>query len=69
MTDASLRASMGDPSIQLPRIEPEFWIDAHDVPAMIALQDRIEAGGRFVIPAAPKRTEGDGALVPIASVA
>ena len=40
--------------------------DVHE--AMIALQDRIEAGQRFVIPSAPRR-EAAQVLVPIAQVA
>lgn len=68
VTDEALRASMGDPSVDLPRPEPEFWIDGHDVPAMIRLQDRIEAGERFVIPRAPRATATGGVEVPISSV-
>lgn len=68
VTDEKLRASMGDSSVHLERPAPDFWLDGHDVPAMIALQDRIEAGERFVIPQAPKRTGETGVQVPIAQV-
>ncbi len=67
VTDAKLRASMGDKSIALPKVEPEFWIDARDVEAMIALQDRIEAGHRYVIARAPERSTAHGVRVPIAT--
>jgi hypothetical protein len=69
VTDAKLRASMGGPDIALPRPDPQFWIDSGDVQAMKELQDRIEAGGRFVIPG-PPRVGGHGrAEVPIAQLA
>ena len=67
VTDASLRASMGDPTVVLPRMDPDFWLDGYDTTAMRDLQDRIEAGERFVIPAAPKHTPG-AVHVPIAQV-
>ena len=66
VTPESLRASMGDPTVQLRRPEPEFWIDGHDVAAMVALQDRIEAGERFVIPSAPRARGEASGVVPIA---
>lgn len=53
-----LRASMGDPSITLPRPEPDGWIRAGDHDAMIALQDRIEAGERFLVTGPPRRLDG-----------
>ena len=68
VTDANLRASMGDRSVKLPRPAPDYWLDGHDVAGMIALQDRIEAGGRFVIPEAPRATSGGGVEVPITCV-
>lgn len=65
VTDLALRASMGDPSVQLERPAAAFWLETTDVAAMIALQDRIEAGESFCIPAAP-RTRSDGRVeVPI----
>ncbi len=66
VTDQSLRASMGDLTIELPRPAAEFWIRAGDNEAMIALQDRIEAGERFVVPGPPRR-EGDTQWTPIAA--
>jgi hypothetical protein len=60
-----LRASMGDPSVRLPRPAPTLWIDDRDHNAMIALQDRIEAGERFVVTGPPERI-GGGQRVPIA---
>ena len=67
VTNEKLRASMGDPTITLPSPPPDFWVDGYDTAAMQALQDRIEAGERFVIPARP-RHEGDRVAVPIARV-
>lgn len=63
-----LRASMGDPTIALQMPEPTLWIEAGDHAAMIALQDRIEAGERFVV-AGPPRRDGSGQRVPLAQVA
>ncbi len=67
VTEAKLRASMGDPDVSLTRPPVDFWLDGHDVAAMQALQDRIEAGERFVIPSAPKHADGQVA-VPITRV-
>lgn len=67
VTDAKLRASMGDPSVDLWRPPVDFWLDGHDILAMIALQDRLEAGERFCIPEAPRRS-GDTQQVPIAQI-
>jgi len=58
VTDNALRASMGDPAVRLARPEPDFWLEGHDVEAMKVLQDRIEAGERFVIPTSPRWEEG-----------
>ena len=68
VTDEKLRASMGDSSVHLDRPAPDFWLDGRDVAGMIALQDRIEAGERFVIPHVPKRTGESSVQVPIAQV-
>ena len=65
VTDDGLRASMGDPGIILNRPQPTFWLEGHDVSGMQALQDRIEAGERYVIPDAPRATPDGGVLVPI----
>ncbi|MSP93292.1 MAG: hypothetical protein EXR79_16110 [Myxococcales bacterium] len=69
VTEAALRASMGDPSVVLARPPVDFWLDSADVAGMIALQDRIEAGGRFVIPGAPRLGATGRAEVPIAELA
>ncbi len=69
VTDDSLRASMGDPGIRITRPQPTFWLEGHDVPGMQTLQDRIEAGERYVIPDAPRATPDGGVLVPITRVA
>ena len=66
VTDASLRASMGDPTITLRRPPVDFWLNGGDVAGMIALQDRIEAGGQFCIAAAPRPTADGGVEIPIA---
>jgi hypothetical protein len=68
VTDEKLRASMGDPSVTLQRPRTDFWLDGHDVAGMIALQDRIEAGERFVIPQSPERMGESSVRVPIAQV-
>ncbi len=65
VTDDKLRSSMGDLTIDLPRPPVDFWVDGSDVAAMIALQDRIEAGEHFCIPSAPRRS-GELVQVPIA---
>lgn len=67
VNDASLRATMGDTAMAIPRRTPEFFVASDDVPAMCALQDRIEAGERFVIPGPPRRS-GTRNDVPIAKV-
>ena len=68
VTDNALRASMGDTGIALERPPATFWLEARDVPGMKALQDRIEAGERFVIPDAPRATPDGDVLVPITRV-
>lgn len=71
VTPAKLRASMGDPTVTLPRPPVDFWLDGRDTSAMIALQDRLEAGEAFCIPQAPRHTrQEDGeveVLVPISA--
>jgi hypothetical protein len=49
------------------RPEPTLWIESGDVGAMIALQDRIEAGESFVMPRAPEKTD-TGMRVPITKI-
>ena len=62
--DESLLAAIGAPGIHAERPEADLWIDAGDTEAMIALQDRIEAGERFVIPGPPRRS-GTSVSVPV----
>lgn len=57
-SDHALLAAVGNPEYSFDRPEPELWIEARDTEAMIALQDRIEAGERFLIPSAPRREDG-----------
>jgi len=65
-TDQALRAAAGDPTAAFDRPEPELWVDATDVSAMITLQDRIEAGEHFMIPCRPRRDDS-GIFVPVCS--
>ena len=65
VTDDTLLAAMGAPGIAFDRPAPEMWIHPEDTAGMIALQDRLEAGERFLIPTAPRADGG----VPIAHVA
>ena len=67
VTDESLLAACRAPGHVLPRPAPDAWIASDDTEAMVALQDRIEAGERFVVPCAPRREAGRQ-LVPIARV-
>jgi hypothetical protein len=64
VNDNTLLAAMGAPGIAFERPAPELWVHPEDVTTMVALQDRIEAGERFVIPTAPR---ADGA-VPVTPV-
>lgn len=67
VTDGALLASLRAPGHAVERPEPEIWVDSDDTDAMMALQDRIEGGERFVIPCAPERTE-TRVRVPVTSV-
>ena len=67
-TDQALLGALRMPGIAFERPAPDLWITAGDEAAMIALQDRIEAGERFVIPGPPV-TDVHGKRVPVASVA
>ena len=67
-TEQALLSAAGAPGQEFDRPEPDFWIDAADTAAMIALQDRIEAGETFVIPSAPRR-DATGIRVPVAALA
>ena len=65
VTPACVRAALGDPdAVRVERPEPTIRIRAGDEPAMRALQERIEAGERFVVTGPP----GDDG-VPVAVVA
>lgn len=66
-TDHALLSAAGHPDYSFHRVEPELWIDASDVDAMVALQDRIERGERFTIPSRPHRENGR-VRVPVASL-
>jgi len=63
--DRALRASMGDPGVLFDRPAPTTWIDARDRDAMIALQDRIEAGATVCIPGPPRQTAAGSQEVPV----
>ncbi len=67
ITEVSLRSALGDPAVTLERPEPDFEIQAGDEAAMQALQARIEAGERFVIPGPPRRA-AQGQAVPVAAL-
>lgn len=66
-TDTSLLAALKAPGYTLERPAPDLWITEGDSAAMMALQDRIEAGERFVIPGAPDRS-GPKARVPVSQL-
>ena len=67
VTDAELLGALGHPDFSFQRPEPDLWIRSGDIESMVALQDRIEAGERFVMPSAPQSDDGT-MLVPIAKV-
>ena len=62
ITERALLTAAGDPTAPFPTIAPDLWIDSEDTAAMIALQDRIESGERFVIAGPPRREDGHIAL-------
>ncbi|MBM4342013.1 MAG: hypothetical protein FJ100_01350 [Deltaproteobacteria bacterium] len=64
-TDGALRASMGDPGVQIARPPVDAWIDGRDVVRLKELQAQMERGEAWCIPQAP-RPQADGMLVPIA---
>jgi hypothetical protein len=66
-TDEALLAAAGDPNMSFDRPEAQMWIEAGDVDAMIALQDRIEAGERFVIPFR-SQVDGETIRVPVTKI-
>jgi hypothetical protein len=68
LSDEALRSALGDPTVEVARPEASFAIDTEDEAAQRELQERIEAGERFVITDRP-RSEPDGAVsIPIAAV-
>lgn len=64
-SDHSLLMAAGAPDHTCERPDPEIWVASGQADAMVALQDRLEAGERFVIPSAPRRADG---AVPVASI-
>jgi len=58
VTDRSLRAAAGDPSVVLARPEPDRFLVADDEVGMQALQAEIEAGQRFVLAGPSQLHEG-----------
>lgn len=70
VTDEKIRAAMGDPTaiaaIPSPAPETIFEIPADDHVAMQDLQQKIEAGGAYVVVGPPRRHEGVW-RVPVAS--
>jgi hypothetical protein len=68
VTDRALFSALRAPGFEMARPEVDRWIESTDVTAMIELQDRIEAGERFVVPEPPRRDE-TGIHVPIALTA
>lgn len=65
VTDESLRYALGDPEASLYYPDPAFEVDATDFDAMQRLQEKIEAGERFVVVGAPRR-HGPALRVPVA---
>jgi hypothetical protein len=65
VTEQTLRFALGDPDARLPRREATMIVAAEDEPAMRGLQERIEAGARYVI-TGPPRHENGGISVPVA---
>ena len=59
VTEAGLLNAAGDPTITIPRDEADFTLAHAEEEKIIALQDEIEAGGRYIIPSAPI-PESDG---------
>ncbi|MFT5430704.1 MAG: hypothetical protein ACI9OJ_001380, partial [Myxococcota bacterium] len=53
VTDDALLSAAGSHQSATERPTPDLWITAGDSDAMKALQSRIEAGEKFVLPSAP----------------
>lgn len=64
VTDDALLGAMGAPGVSFDRPAPELWIHPDHVETMLAVQDRIEAGERFLIPGPPRADGG----VPVATL-
>lgn len=58
VTEACLRAAMGDPSVSLARPKPDFELDAEDVEGMKRLQRSIEGGAKYVLVDRPQAVGG-----------
>lgn len=67
VTDDALLSAAGSHASTIERPEPDLWITAGDADAMKALQTRIEAGEKFVLPSAPVRDE-TSMRVPVAKI-
>lgn len=58
LTELTLRAACGDPSVSIDRPNAEFWLDAQDVEHASQLQDEIEDGAEYQIVDRPVRKDG-----------
>lgn len=58
VSEDSLRAAMGDPSVTLERPAADFELDADDVDAMQRLQREIEAGAHYLLVDRPRLVQG-----------
>jgi len=67
VTERGLRCAGGEKGQEVERLDADFYIHRNDEDAIIQLQERIEAGERFVIPARPIPAGGEGFNVPVRS--
>jgi len=67
VTEQRIRHALGDPAVSLHYPSPDFEVAASDHAAMQALQERVEAGERFVVAGRPRRVRGEP-RVPVARV-
>lgn len=58
VTEDSLRAAAGDPSVVLPRPDPNVLLDAEDTEGMRRIQGEIESGVRYQLTGPPFAREG-----------
>lgn len=58
VTDETLRAAMGDPTVKLDRPAPDFELDARDADGMRRLQRAIEGGERYLLVDKPRVIDG-----------